>query len=95
MNIFHLSVQNILLKEEIYGNFKTFISDEKMTERDQANLKDTQNSFLCMSSVEAITLRCAQRGVFSEDSAKLIIQCLEQYSLRHAKGNWLSLSKHA
>ena len=48
-------------------------ADVKLTEGDAVNFKSNKDSFLQMTSVKAITERCAQRGVLSDERGKEII----------------------
>ena len=66
-----------------FGGF----SDEKMTKSDWTSFKHNQDSFLCLSSVEDIARRCAQRDVFSNNASKYVIDCLKSHGKRQAIGN--------
>ena len=71
-----------------------YITDEKITESDIVNLKDNKDSFLQMTSVKAITLRSAQRGVISEVSERRVVECLEKDGHKKATGTCLTPSRH-
>ena len=66
--------------------FYHILLDENLIDRDWREFGGKKEEFRKMQSIEAITLRCIDRGVFQEQPGERILDCLSQNETNKAAG---------